>query len=391
MRLKCPAITMSLLAIVMSNMTSLGCGLIVTNSHICSEAHHEMNTQALVEWAALKDKNPNIRAVSINGLTDQPLLAKIVADDGVYLVQENALHLLTNQMLLVDIALTNTNQLLCVYALQKISDQTLLARIVTESSDPYLCFGAILKLTEQALLSDILMKNGKLPVRNTGPLRNRKLKVIGFSENPEEDLRSLVFQRLTNQNLLATFAIANTGDCRRVDAILALTDQAAIERVALVETDIVMLYSLLRKLLEPSRWQRLASGAAHRSTRLAAQVKCGNKTWKEIFSEATAQGVALTELKDAIYAVGVFSDQTESEVQKSVREVCQTLIRKGDEARIQPMLVLLERFGDRLIVEDFLECGQDDLMHAAQNWSKRRNIIVGQRADGCPIKWGSAR
>jgi len=95
-------------------------------------------------------------------------------------------------------------------------------------------------------------------------------------------------------------------------------------------------------------------------------------------------------LGDAVAAVSLFAEVQQDAVD-GVQEACLNLIRLGDESRIPEMVDLLEGYGDKILAEDYLNCGQPDLDAAAQMWARRRGYDVGVGYGSHRATWGSDR
>ncbi|GAB2586944.1 hypothetical protein [Kribbella endophytica] len=59
--------------------------------------------------------------------------------------------------------------------------------------------------------------------------------------------------------------------------------------------------------------------------------------------------------------------------------------RPGSEDRL---IQALSRFGDKLMAEDFLNCGAPELAKGARRWAERRGYRITHRAAGQSATWG---
>jgi hypothetical protein len=93
--------------------------------------------------------------------------------------------------------------------------------------------------------------------------------------------------------------------------------------------------------------------------RIAAAVKLRQTTWIKEFNQASSGNAGPVALGEALAAVGLFPEQTDAK--EGVVEACLNFIRRGDETRIPELVDMLSVYGDKSLVEDYLNCGQPDL------------------------------
>lgn len=60
---------------------------------------------------------------------------------------------------------------------------------------------------------------------------------------------------------------------------------------------------------------------------------------------------------------------------RGVQEICLELIKRGDETCLGEMEEALERYGDKALAEDFLNCNQPDLEAASLHWANQRGMV----------------
>lgn len=94
-------------------------------------------------------------------------------------------------------------------------------------------------------------------------------------------------------------------------------------------------------------------------------------------------------LGDALAAVSLFT-QAQPDGVDGVQHACLNLIRRGDESRIPEMVDLLETYGDKMLAEDYLNCGQPDLSAAARQWAGRHGYSFGIGDGSHRVSWGSS-
>ena len=71
-----------------------------------------------------------------------------------------------------------------------------------------------------------------------------------------------------------------------------------------------------------------------------------------------------------------------------VREiVADTLIKIGDAIAVEPLIEILNKYGDKGMAEDFLNCGNAKLEEAARSWAAGNGYVVQPSSGGGP-SWG---
>lgn len=69
--------------------------------------------------------------------------------------------------------------------------------------------------------------------------------------------------------------------------------------------------------------------------------------------------------------------------------VVDTLIKIGDVRAVEPLIEILNKYDDKGIAEDFLNCGNAQLEEAALSWAASKGYVV-QPAVSSGISWGSS-
>jgi hypothetical protein len=194
----------------------------------------------------------------------------------------------------------------------------------------------------------------------------------------------------TDNHRLLTLTLEGELDALCIGAARSLSDPNALGQAAARATDRDVLKVLLEKLEDKAMLNRVAAATENRAMRLAAAQKAGTKSWRAIFDAATAKGATVQDLGDALAAVSLFS-QVQPDAVQGVHHACLNLIRRGDESRIPEMVDLLEGYGDKMLAEDYLNCGQPDLDAAGRRWARRRNYDIGTGFGSHRATWGSDR
>jgi len=131
---------------------------------------------------------------------------------------------------------------------------------------------------------------------------------------------------------------------------------------------------------------QVAAGASDAAVRIAARVKLEQTSWAAAFAASTARGSSSKDLSDVLAAISLLPGQ--AQIGSLVTGACVSLIRRGDESRITEMADLLERYGDKSLAEDYLNCGQPDLENAGTAWARKRGYNIMPGSGSHRATWG---
>jgi hypothetical protein len=196
-------------------------------------------------------------------------------------------------------------------------------------------------------------------------------------------------QAETNSQALAETALNAGFDDVCLAAVRRLADQEALARVAMKTPDRNVAKEALARLKESRPLEQVAGGAADKAVRLAAEAKLGTVAWRDAFAWAAGPKAGPQALGDALAAVSL-SPNPEG-IGRLVTDACLRLIRRGDESRIPELAELLQAYGDKLLCEDYLNCGQPDLGKAGREWARKRGYNIGSGHGSNRARWGSER
>ena len=119
---------------------------------------------------------------------------------------------------------------------------------------------------------------------------------------------------------------------------------------------------------------------------LAANIKRGIITWKEVFSGVN---YSTTYLGDIIGAVALVENPKPTP--DDVISACHRFIRLGDDSRIPELIKLLYRFGDNPLAEDYINCGNKELYDAGARWGHDRGYNIKTGSGSSRVKWGESK
>ena len=115
-------------------------------------------------------------------------------------------------------------------------------------------------------------------------------------------------------------------------------------------------------------------------------VKQGKKTWRDVFSDSCLRTDALG---DVIAAMELAEDERFAE--DAIVQACHKFIREGDEACIPILRDLLTLYGNRLLAEDYMNCGQPYLRVVGEAWARAHGYKTVRGQGSNRVRWCSAR
>ena len=343
---------------------------------------------------AVVDGDRHIRKAAVEKLTDQALLTKLAVEAKWLDIRVAAIGKATDQVLLRQLAEKDPQAAIRQAAMKRIADDTfLIQRLLTEPS----------VAVHVAIVDTLHKKDSLRRVALTASYRNDREQALRRLREEFDDSASDVVKvhkelarrvkalaTETDSSRLLALALEGEFDVLRAAAARWLRDPAALEQAALRASEREVLKILLANLEDKPMLNRIAAAANDRAMRLAATQKSGAKSWKEIFNAATAKGVTVQMLGDALAAVSLFQ-KVQPDAEEAVQHASLNLIRRGDESRIPEMVDLLEGYGDKTLAEDYLNCGQPDLDAEGRKWARGRGYSVGAGAGSHRATWGSGR
>jgi len=342
----------------------------------------------------MQDEDPQVRGAAVATLTDQALLAKVGGESSWPDVWSTAVGKITDQTLVRSLAQRASRAAIREASVRRITDDRFLVQRLSVERSAAVRAALIETLHERNSLHTIALTAYHREDRNQALERLR----LAFKD-PSRDVAAEHAALAARVNALAAetdtgkvvkLALEGEFDVVCNAAAQRLSDPAALEQVALRSRDREVLKILLPKLLDRTVLTRVAAASADPAMRLAAAQKVGAKSWRGIFNAATARGATAQMLGDAISAVSLFP-RVQAEAQQAVQQACLNLIRRGDESRIPEMADLLEGYGDEMLAEDYLNCGQPDLEVAGQQWANRQGYAVDRGRGSHRATWGSGR
>jgi hypothetical protein len=261
------------------------CALLFTNALAAPNAK---DVDKLVGQCAHRDQKAckNLSA-AIAEMTDQALLAKIVADlPPDWGPSEEAVKRMTDQALLARIAVENSMTRTSSIALSKLTDQALLAKIAVEHKTQSLGSDAVKRMTDQALLAKIAVEHKEsLGDDAVSVMTDQVLLAKIALEYPRWTIGLIALSKLTDQALLAKIVaeygnstvygdIGLTARARLQEvtvnghraAVRELTDQASLAKIAATDTDRDARWAAFWKLTDQALMTTFAGNLAAPTT-----------------------------------------------------------------------------------------------------------------------------
>ncbi len=343
---------------------------------------------------ALEATDWDVRAAVVAQLTDQDLLEKVAVEAKWLDVRVTAIGRVNDQMKLRQWAEKDPHAAIRQAAVTRIADDGFLAQRLRAESSAAVRAAIVKTLQKDDSLRGVALTAYHQKDREQAlqRLSDRRSPAVGVVSTAHIALERRVeaLDAETDSEALLALAVDGSVDALRAAAARRLSNPVAVTQAALRAGDREVLKILLEKLNDSSILNQIAEAAEDRPMRLAAARKAGIKPWREIFDAASAKGATVEILGDALGAVSLFSD-VQREAVNGVQHASLRLIQRGDESRIPEMVDILEAYGDKILAEDYLNCGQPDLNAAALAWADRRGYTVGTGAYSHRATRGSGR
>ena len=277
-----------------------------------------------------------VREAAVKKLADQNLLEKVACEGEMnFYVCEAALSKLTNQNALAEVCFKCTDSRIMWAALDKLTDQNLLAKILCEYKSYPLREAAIIKLTDHDLLVKVVGLDTDLPIRHA--------------------------------------------------AVEKLTDQTLLTKLTCDDKDWEIRKASFNKL-DSAHLITLAENSKDPALGLAVKVRLQREQWGSIFEPTNLVSTGFGTVLGAVALVD--NPQPDNHL---VVKACHTVIRQGDYSRIAELGDLLDRFGDKDLAEDYLNCGQEQLHRAGWFWAQVHGYSVSPGSGSQRVIWGGGR
>jgi hypothetical protein len=203
-----------------------------------------------------------------------------------------------------------------------------------------------------------------------------------YSSNEDKDEQLLAEKDITSQQKLAEIALWSIDKGNREDAIDDLDNQRLLREVMLNSSDFPVRKIAFNKLNKNSL-AFISNMQEAADLEYAISIKSNRLTWDKIFLNT---GYSKLELKKIIMAAALLDSPQPNKY--NVVAVCHAYIRLGDETTIPELCDLLFRFGDVILAEDYMNCGQSQLKMAGNDWCRKHGFIVLPGSGSHRVRWG---
>jgi len=366
------------------------------------------SNKKMLSKVARTDADPDLRLAAIEKVQDYNLLEKIAVNDPLAEMRTAAIRPDFSKSLLAVIALGDSASMVRIKALSLVDDQDVLIKVAIQDRDPKLRMVAIEKVDDQNILLTSAQNDPNLLVRVTAVKRinNQEAlkKIYSGSADPEVQIASI--DRIQDETFMLGVALNNSFPAVRLVAANKINDQLLLTKIVLETFDANLRETVFKRVFEQeyllkitvgiSDWQ-IRSNAFNRlndsllvelvnitndpAIHLAVQVRSGQTTWKEAFSEVGMSNLvgAIALVRDPLPTTG------------DVLSLCHKFIALGDASRIPELRNLLVRFGDKSLAEDYMNCGNTNLEESGRKWCADHGYLVEAGPGSNRVRWGEKK
>lgn len=279
-----------------------------------------------------------------------------------------------------------SDQAVCCAAVKRIHEQSALRRVVLESKNTAARVAAVTQITDSDFLAKLAMEDStsQICLAAVGRLEDQQsLRLLAF-DAPIRQVRLDAIAKINLQAVLTRIALDNTYPLARFKAASLLSEQSLLFQVMTESKDWDVRQSVFNKL-DHDQLNQLARATQDEAVLLAIAIKQRTRDWHSVFESVKLDSRKVPAIVGAAGLVFNPAPQT-----ADVLDVCHTLIRKGDATRIPELCDLLNRFGDKRLAEDYLNCGQKALNEAARQWGQKQGLVVLDGDGSHRARWGEA-
>ncbi|VAW99773.1 hypothetical protein MNBD_GAMMA22-2924 [hydrothermal vent metagenome] len=349
-------------------------------------------TAVLVKATDISDTA--IRKIALLDLMHENLLTTLAYFEKTQSIRKMAIRLLDNQEVLQDLAANNPSADIREVATIGISSDAFLLQQANTDTSSAVRLAAVRTFHNKETILKARKQSYYFDARSAAyqyliDIGDRKL--INQAKAVSKKYNQFIDKLLSSNDssLLIKESLQGKIDVYRKVAASKLNKPADISLVANSSNDRKVLMLLLEKIEQTSELKKIANTAVNPAIRLAAAQKSGLKSWDSIFESATNRSKSSRQaLGDALAAVALFKE-IQPGIKNSVQQAALELIRIGNESRIPEMVDLLTLYGNTVLAEDYLNCGQPDLNNAALAWAKKNGYNIRKGGGSHRARWGS--
>jgi hypothetical protein len=198
------------------------------------------------------------------------------------------------------------------------------------------------------------------------------------------NVKLAAFNRITDQSYIYKLAVESKEPNLGLVAVKKITDQIKLMNISQKNDNWDVRKAAFKKLNDNSL-DLLTREAEDPALALSAKISLGRISWNEAFSEKNNKTETLNHIIGA--AAIVDSPQPTSD---DVVQACHNFIKLGDASRIPELVFLLNKFGDKYLAEDYMNCGEFTLSDAGCAWGKAHGYSCTPGNYGSNrVRWGS--
>lgn len=181
------------------------------NTHLAVASYHKLTKETWAKTVALQAKNTEVRSEAVAFLSDEQVLAQIVANDDSALVRTMAFEKIHDPKVIAKAAATNSFDSIRKKALALVQDQTLIGQIAQTDSSAEIRKAAIDKLTDEELLYTVALHDDNAGNRLAAVHKiedQEKLSILAVSD-PAWNIRKAAAKKLSNSELRISIMLAD--------------------------------------------------------------------------------------------------------------------------------------------------------------------------------------
>lgn len=180
-------------------------------------------------------------------------------------------------------------------------------------------------------------------------------------------------------------SIKSTDPKSRLKAVKRFRNQSKLLIVAVTDNDWTVRAAAFDKLTDISLIE-ICKGDNDPALQIAAKIRLNQTTWNDEFAKATYSNEVLGNIIGAAALVDSPKPAT-----NDVISACHKYIQEGNATRIPELINLLNRFGDVLLAEDYINCGKDELRVAGEAWGQAHGYSIRTGNGSHRVRWGEKK
>jgi hypothetical protein len=171
----------------------------------------------------------------------------------------------------------------------------------------------------------------------------------------------------------------------RLKAVKRIRSQNKLLHVAVNDIDWTVRCAAFDKLNNNSL-NEICKGKYDPALQIASKIRLNLTTWNEEFDNAASSSGALGDVIGAAALVN-----SPKPAANDVVLACHKYIEEGNATRIPELINLLNRFGDKALGEDYMNCGNIELANAGESWGRAHGYNIGTGNGSHRVRWGEKK